>query len=82
MSSLRLGKVLVWLLLGGVNQVRKLDRVLNEKNRNVIPYNVPVPLFRVELYGKPRTSRARSAEPLLPATVEKRTNAGVFSPTL
>ena len=82
MSSLRLGKVLVWLLLGGVNQVRKLDRVLNEKNRNVIPYNVPVSLFRVELYGKPRTSRARSAEPLLPATVEKRTNAGVFSPAL
>lgn len=29
--------------------------------------------------AKPRTSRARSAEPLLPATVENRTNASVRS---
>ena len=30
--------------------------------------------------ANPRTSRARSADPVLPATVEKRTNTGVFSP--
>ena len=30
--------------------------------------------------ANPRTSRAKSGDPLFPATVENRTNAGVFSP--
>ena len=39
-----------------------------------------LPSFVYSFTAKPRTSRARSNEPLLPATVENRTNAGVRSP--
>src|SRR5499426_1369102 len=35
-----------------MDQVWKLDGVLNEKHRNVVPDNVPVPFLRIELHGK------------------------------
>src|SRR5207245_498333 len=34
------------------HSVRKLDGVLNEKHRDIVPDDVPVPFLRVELHGK------------------------------
>ena len=42
---LRLRKVPVRLLLGGVNQIGKLDGVLNKEDRNVVSDDVPVALL-------------------------------------
>jgi hypothetical protein len=50
--GLRLGKTTVWLLLGGMHEVGKLDGILNEEHRNVVTDDVPVALFGVELHGK------------------------------
>ncbi len=63
-----------------MNEIRKLDGVLNEEHRDIIADDVPVSFVRIQLDGDPRTSRARSAEPLFPATVENRTKAGTRSP--
>lgn len=52
MGGLRLRKSRVWLLLDRVNQVRKLDRILDKEDRNIVADNVPVTLLRVELYSK------------------------------
>ena len=49
-SGLRLRKVAVGLLLRRVNQIGKLDRVLDKKDRNIVPDDVPVTLLRVELH--------------------------------
>ena len=77
MRRLCLGKAPVWRRLGGVNEIRKLNGVLNEKYRDVVADDVPVALLGVKLDGKPPDV---TGEPLLPATVEKRTNAGTRSP--
>ncbi len=82
MRGLGLRKVAVGLRLHGVNKIGKLDRVLDEEDGNVVADEIPIAFLRcISSPRNPRTSRARSDEPLLPATVEKRTKAGVFSPT-
>jgi len=52
MCCLGLRKAPVWCRLGRMNQVWKLDGVLNEEDRNVVAHNIPVAFFRVELHGK------------------------------
>src|SRR5271156_6501704 len=51
-GSLRLRKAAVGLLLSGVDQVGKLDRVLYEKYRNVVADDVPVTFLGVKLHGE------------------------------
>ena len=46
-----LGKGAVWLFLHRMDQVGKLDRVLDEENRDIVADDVPVAL-RVELHGE------------------------------
>ncbi len=46
----------------------------------LLPTRSQLPSLLYSFTANPRTSRARSAEPLFPATVENRTNAGVRSP--
>src|SRR5579871_817032 len=46
---LRLRKTAIRLLFRGMNKIRKLDRILNEENRDVIPYQVPVAFLGIEL---------------------------------
>ena len=48
--GLRLRKAAVGLLLGRMDQVGKLDRVLNEEHRDVVADDVPVALLGVELH--------------------------------
>ena len=50
--GLRLGEAAVGRGLRGVDQVGKLDRVLDEEHRDVIADQVPVALRRVELRGE------------------------------
>ena len=52
-SGLRLRKGAVRLLLHRMNEVRKLDRVLDEEHRNVVADDVPVAFLGIELDGKP-----------------------------
>src|SRR5262245_56868592 len=52
MGGLRLRKSRVWLLLDRVDHVRKLDRILNKEDRNIVAHNVPITLPRVKLYSK------------------------------
>ena len=49
MRGLRLREAAVRLLLGGVDQVGELDRVLDEEDRDVVADEVPVALLGVEL---------------------------------
>ena len=39
-------------LTSGMDDIGKLDSVLNEEDRNVISNNIPVTLFGIELHGK------------------------------
>ncbi len=52
-----------------------------KKTGMLLPTISQLPSLVYILTAKPRTSRARSNEPFEPATVEKRTKTGVFSPT-
>ena len=52
MRGLRLGKVAVRLRLGGMDQVGKLDRVLDEEDRDVVADDVPVAFLGIELDRK------------------------------
>src|ERR1700733_402681 len=49
---LRLRKSAIRLLLGGMDQIRKLDRILYEENRDVVANNVPIALLSVKLDRK------------------------------
>ena len=73
----RLGNLIVRLGLHGMDEVRKLDRILNEEDGDVVADEIPDALVRVEFDREPRTSRGVSADPRDPATVEKRTKTGV-----
>lgn len=91
-----LGNLIIRRRFDRVNQVRELDSILYEEDRNVVSNNVKVSLISVATMvsavfavpgemtynrvAKPWTSRAVSALPLDPATVEKRTNVGVVFP--
>ncbi len=48
----RLGIATVGFHLHAVNEIRKLDRILDEEHRDVVADQVPVPGVRVELDGK------------------------------
>ena len=39
--------------LGGMDQIRELDGILDEEDGDVVADNVPVALLRVEFHGKP-----------------------------
>lgn len=52
MRGLRLWKGAIRFLLGGMDEIRKLDRILNEEDGNVVADKVPVSLHGVELHGK------------------------------
>ena len=52
MRRLRLREIPVRLLLCGVNQIGELDRILNKKDRDIVPDDVPITLLRVELHGE------------------------------
>ena len=47
-----LGEIAIGLSLGGVNQIGKFHRVLNEEHGHVVADDVPVALFRVKFHGK------------------------------
>ena len=64
----------------GMDQIGKLDRILNEEHRNVIADQVPDPFTAYRISSaNPRASRTVSAEPRDPFTVEKRTKTGVLT---
>ena len=48
--SLSLRKGAVGLLLGRMDQIWELDRILDKKYRNVVADNVPIAFFGIELY--------------------------------
>ncbi len=48
----------------------------------LLPTQIPITLVSIEFHRESRTSRAVSADPRSPATVEKRTNTGVTLPSL
>src|SRR5712691_2689401 len=52
MRRLRLREAPIRFLLHGMDQIRELDGVLNEKHRDIVPNDVPVPFLRIELHGK------------------------------
>ena len=52
MRGLRLRKVAVRLLLGGMHEIRELDGILNEENGDVVAHQIPVALAGIELDGK------------------------------
>jgi hypothetical protein len=80
MGTLRLRDLAVGMWLAGVDDVRELDPVLDEEDRDVVPDEVEVAVGRVELRREAPGSRTVSAEPRDPNTVEKRTNTGVSTP--
>ena len=66
MRGRRLGEAAIGLHLRGVDQVGKLDRVLNEEHRNVVADQVPVAVARVEFdretaHVARRVDRSRAA---------------------
>src|SRR4051812_46482293 len=52
MRGLSLRKATIRLLLGGMNDVWKFDRVLDEEHRDVVADEVPIPFLSVQLDGK------------------------------
>ena len=52
MGRLGLREAPIGRLLDGVDQVRELDRVLDEEDRDVVADEIPVALLRVELHGE------------------------------
>jgi hypothetical protein len=54
---------------------------LNEEHRNIVANEIPIAFLGVEFHGKAADVAPQVRRPLvLPATVEKRTKARVFSP--
>ena len=50
MGGLRLGKSTIGLSFGSMNEIGKLDRVLDEKYGHIIAHDVPIAFLRVQLY--------------------------------
>jgi hypothetical protein len=61
MGGLGLREAAIRLLLGGVDQVRELDGVLNEQYGNVVADDVPVALLGVEFCERVRWKKFRFA---------------------
>jgi hypothetical protein len=68
----------ICLHLHRVDQVRELDRVLDEEDWDIVADQIPIALLRIEFDRK--ASRGVSTEPAPPATVEKRVNTGTLAP--
>lgn len=51
-GALGLGNLIVWFRFASVNDIRELDRILNEENWNVVANDIPVALLSVELDSK------------------------------
>ncbi|AML49728.1 transcriptional regulator [Coxiella burnetii] len=49
---LRLWKPTIRFCLSGVNKIGELNGVLNKKNRNIVPHEVPITFFRIKFNGK------------------------------
>ena len=64
--GLRLREPAVRFLLGRVDQVGELDRVLDEEHRDVVADQVPVPLPGVELGREPADVAGQVGGPLVP----------------
>jgi hypothetical protein len=62
----------------GVNEEREFGGITEEEDGTIIVHPIPITLLSVELMAKPRGSRAESAEPFSPPTVEKRAIHRVF----
>ena len=80
MGGLRLWEAAVRLLLGGVDQVRELDRVLNEEDRDVVADDVPVALLGVELHGKAAHVAREVGRAFIAGDRREAHEGGVFSP--
>jgi hypothetical protein len=78
---LRTPHVRPWIPLDGVVQVGEFEGIPEKEDGSVVPDQVPVPFFRVELDRKTLISRSASAAPRSPATVEKRMKRSVVLPT-
>jgi hypothetical protein len=63
--GLRLREAAVGLLLGRVDEVGELDRVLDEEDRHVVADQVPVPLAGVELHREPAHVARQVGRPLV-----------------
>jgi len=75
-------QVRFWIALLCVDEIAEFQRIANEENRRVISHHIPIAFLCVKLQGNPRGSRAVSAEPFSPPTVENRMKVGVFLPTV
>lgn len=53
MSTLTSGDLVMRFRLYSVDEVRELDGILDEKDRNVIPNDIPIALLCVEFNRKP-----------------------------
>lgn len=52
MSTLSLGNFIMRLRLDRMNNIRKLDSILNKKDRDIIPHNIPIPFSSIHLHGE------------------------------
>lgn len=64
-GSLSLGEGPVGLLLGGVDQVREFDGILDEEDRDIVTDEVPVPLLGIELHSKSAHIARQIGRPLV-----------------
>jgi hypothetical protein len=82
MGRLRLPDFPVGLRPGRMDDVRKLDAVMNEEHGVLLPTKSNVPSLVQNFTANPRVSRTVSADPREPSTVEKRVKTSVFVPFL
>ena len=78
--GLRLREAAVGLLLGGVDQVGELDRVLDEEDRDVVADEVPVALLGVELDGEAAHVARQVGRALVAGDGREADEGRVFSP--
>ena len=52
MGGCRLREIAIRLLFRGVNQIRELDCILYEEDRDVVAHDIPVALFGIKLHGE------------------------------
>lgn len=52
MRTLTLRNLIVRLRLNRMNNVRKLDSILNKEDRDIIPHNIPVPFSSIHLHSE------------------------------
>jgi hypothetical protein len=77
---LGLREAAVGLVLGRMDQVGKLDRVLDEEDRDVVADDVPVALLGVELHGEAAHVAGEVERALVAGDGGEAHEGGVFSP--